>query len=102
MDEEKINQNDASSPTIKKAAKKKAAKKKAAKKSSKTKESDKPVKPTRNYPIITLQNCLIIAQKIKELNGGNAWSPKEVSKAIKIGDSNKFYYFSSASRDFGL
>lgn len=45
---------------------------------------------------------MIIAQKIKQLNGGNAWSPKEVAKAIKVGDTNKFYYFSAASRDFGI
>ena len=41
-------------------------------------------------------------QKIKEINGGNAWSPKEVGRAIKIGETNKFYYYSAASRDFGL
>lgn len=59
-------------------------------------------KPQRTYPSITLEKCLIISQKIKELNGGNPWSPKEVAKAIEIGDTNRFYYYSAASRDFGL
>jgi len=27
-------------------------------------------KPKRNYPNISLEDCLIVAQKIKELNGG--------------------------------
>jgi hypothetical protein len=45
---------------------------------------------------------LIIAQKIKELNGGNPWSPREVSRAIKIGDTSKFFYYCAASRDFGI
>jgi len=81
----------------KKAAKRTVAAKKAARKSAK-----KVVKPSKNYPSITLEKCLIIPQKIKELNAGNSWSPKEVAKAVKIGDSNKFYYVSAASRDFGL
>jgi len=31
----------------------------------------KPAKPKRTYPNVLLEDCLIIAQKIKELNGGN-------------------------------
>lgn len=58
--------------------------------------------PARNYPKISLEECLKIGQKIKELNGGNAWFPKEVSKAVKIGNTNLFYYYSAASRDFGI
>lgn len=59
-------------------------------------------KPVRNYPKISLEKCLIIGQKIKELNGGNAWSPKEVAKAIHVGNTSLFYYYSAASRDFGI
>jgi hypothetical protein len=83
-----------------------AKKKRAANKSAKTKPKNKGIvagtKAIRSYPSISLEKCLIIAQKIKELNGGNAWSPKEVAKAIKVGDTNKFYYFGAASRDFGI
>jgi hypothetical protein len=56
----------------------------------------------RNYPIVTLEKCLIVAQKIKELNGGNPWAPKEVGNAINIRASNKLWYYTSASRDFGI
>lgn len=86
-----------------KVAKKSA--KKIAKKSAKkavAKKSGNGLKVSRTYPSISLEKCLVIAQKIKELNGGNAWSPKEVAKAIKVGDTNKFYYYGSASRDFGI
>jgi hypothetical protein len=81
--------------------KKPSSKKSTSKKTSKRADSSKS-KITRNYPIISLEKCLIIAQKIKELNGGNPWSPKEVAKAIKVGDTNKFFYYSAASRDFGI
>lgn len=72
------------------------------KKKQKAEKNRKLLKPKRNYPVVTLETCLIIGQKIRELNGGNPWSPKEVAKAIKVGDTNKFFYISAASRDFGI
>jgi hypothetical protein len=89
-----LNGSDATKPKEPKAKAKKTAKKKAAKKVSS--------KPILNFPPIPLEKCLIIAQKIKELNGGNAWSVKEVSKAIGIGDTGKLYRYCASSRDFGL
>jgi hypothetical protein len=59
-------------------------------------------KPQKNYPSITLEKCLNIALKIKELNGGNPWTPKEVSKAINVRGTMDFFYTTSSSRDFGL
>lgn len=85
----------------KKAAPKKIAKKAASKKAA-TKATTRIAKPTRNYPMISLEKCLIVAQKIKELNGGNPWLPKEVADAINIRDTNKLYYYTAASRDFGF
>lgn len=82
------------------ARKKPAVKKVVAKK---TPTISKPVtKPARNYPIYTVEKSLVIAQKIKEMNGGNPWSPKEVKVAINLTDNNKFFYCSQASRDFGF
>lgn len=89
--------DEAYSPSKKKKTSKRGATKKAAEKKQK-----KTTKPLRNYPLITLEKCLIIAQKIKTLNGGNAWSPREVSRAIKVGDTVKFFYYCAASRDFGI
>jgi hypothetical protein len=89
----------------KKNAQKKVAKKNV-KKVSRTvvKKSSiaKPVKPSRNYPTVTLEKCLIIAQKLKGINAGNAWDPKELAKAVKINNTSKFYYYCAASRDFGI
>lgn len=83
---------------------KKSPKKRAAKKAAKKTKKEKRTggKAKRSYPIITLEKCLIVAQKIKELNGGNPWTPKEVSNAIDIRDQNKLYYHTAASRDFGF
>ena len=67
-----------------------------------TKKTVKNKKQTRNFPIVTLVESLKIAHKIKELNGGNPWSPKEVAKAIQVGGSTAFYYYSAASRDYGI
>lgn len=82
---------------------KKAPKKKAARKKTTAKKTIvKANKAVRNYPQITLEKCLVIAQKIKELNGGNPWNPKDISKAIGIGVGNTFYYYTASSRDFGF
>jgi hypothetical protein len=89
-------------PSEKPAAKKKSAPKKAAKKTKKAKKEKKDGKVKRTYPLISLEKCLIVAQKIKELNGGNPWTPKEISNAIDIRDQNKLYYYTAASRDFGF
>ena len=59
-------------------------------------------KPVRNYPLITVEKCLIIAQKIKEKNGGNSWTPNGVKEATGLKDSGKFWYYTAASRDFGF
>lgn len=70
------------------------------KKSVVTKE--KTTRPSRNYPLYTVEKSLLIAQKLKEKNGGNPWTPAEVKKAINLTDNNKFFYCSQASRDFGF
>ncbi len=77
-------------------------KKTSLKRRASSKKETRGIKPLRTYPSISLEKCLIIGQKIKELNGGNPWSPKEVARAIEIGDTNRFYYYSAASRDFGI
>ncbi|WP_100612085.1 hypothetical protein [Confluentibacter lentus] len=83
------------------------AKKVSPKKATKAKPTNaktvkKSPKPTRNYQIVTVEKSLIIAQKLKEMNGGNPWTPKDVKVAINLTDNNKFFYCSQASRDFGF
>lgn len=57
----------------------------------------------RPFPSVTLLKALPVAQKIKELNGGNPWSPENIATALDVGPkSPKFYYITAAARDFGL
>lgn len=59
--------------------------------------------PRRPFPSVTLMKALPVAQKIKELNGGNPWSPDSIATALEVGPkSPKFYYITAAARDFGL
>lgn len=60
-------------------------------------------KTTRPYPKVPLEKALKIPYKIKELNGGNPWSPAQVAEAVGMSPKTPdFYYLSAASRDFGL
>jgi hypothetical protein len=60
-------------------------------------------KPQRPYPRIAFNTALQIAQKIKELNGGNPWAPDDVAAAIGVGPrTTKFFYITTAARDFGF
>lgn len=57
----------------------------------------------RPFPGVTLLKALPVPQKIKELNGGNPWSPENIATALEVGPrSPKFYYITAAARDFGL
>ncbi|MFF9300503.1 hypothetical protein [Streptomyces sp. NPDC014764] len=57
----------------------------------------------RPYPRRTLEEALRIPQALKEYNGGNAWPPEQVAKALGVGrGSSNFFYLTASSRDFGL
>jgi len=57
----------------------------------------------RSYPKVLLEKALKIPYKIKELNGGNPWTPALVAKAVEMSHKTPdFYYLSASSRDFGL
>lgn len=72
-------------------------------KEEKSKKAKASSKKNRPYPRISLESCLIIGRKIRELNGGNPWNPKEVGKAIGIATTrNDFVYYAASSRDFGI
>jgi hypothetical protein len=58
---------------------------------------------SRPFPSVALEKALEIPAKIKELNGGNPWTPGDVAIAISTGGkSSDFYYITAAARDFGL
>lgn len=65
-----------------------------------TAKSRPKVRPFPRYP---LEKAIEVAQKIKELNGGEPWGPGEVATAVNIAKrSSNFQYLISAARDFGL
>lgn len=60
-------------------------------------------KATRPYPRYPIEKAIEVAQKIKELNGGEPWSPEGIATAVNIAKrSSNFQYLISAARDFGL
>jgi hypothetical protein len=73
------------------------------KKASAKQKSAGSARAKRPYPVTTLAKALGVAQKIKELNGGNPWAPADVAVALGIGaKSPNLFYITAASRDFGL
>jgi len=83
------------------AVKRKTSKKQATKK--KVASSSRRRKPAKPYPSVPFEKALEVAVKIKELNGGNPWTPDEVAKAINQSPkSSDFYYVTAAARDYGL
>jgi hypothetical protein len=73
------------------------------KRAEKTAPKATALKPTRPFPRVPFVSALKVPQKIKELNGGNPWSPADVATAIGVGrTTGNFYYITAAARDFGL
>ncbi|QYG05988.1 hypothetical protein [Janthinobacterium sp. PAMC25594] len=65
-----------------------------------------PAKQTRAkkpFPTVTLEEAVLIPQKIKELNGGNPWRPADVAKSIGRSEkTSAFFYLAAGARDYGL
>ena len=84
---------------VEKKKKKNGKKRKGAKKAA----GNAGPKPRRPYPTVTFNEALTVAQRIKEFNGGNPWATEDVANALGIAPTtNKFFYVTAASRDFGL
>ncbi len=82
-----------------------SSKKRAGRKSSKRPVAAKAnfQKGQRPFPRVTLEEALQVATVIKEYNGGNPWDTADVANALNVGaKTNRFYYLTAASRDFGL
>lgn len=60
-------------------------------------------KAQRPYPQRSIEEALIIPQKIKENNAGNPWKSEDVAVACGTSlKSNKFFYLAAAARDYGV
>jgi hypothetical protein len=57
----------------------------------------------RPFPRRSLEDCIKIAQVLKDKNGGNPWPTEEVADALGAArKSTGWFYWSAAARDFGL
>ena len=56
----------------------------------------------RPFPISSIEEAMAIPLILKDKNGGNPWDPKSISSALKMGNSDKFYYLTASSRDYGF
>jgi nucleoside 2-deoxyribosyltransferase len=60
-------------------------------------------KPQRSFPVVTLEEALKIPQAIRQQNNGHPWDTNLVARACGLSRQNpKFFYLTSASRDYGL
>jgi hypothetical protein len=70
-------------------------------KAAATKATDK--KPKRTYPLITLEEALKVPQAIRNVSKGHPAPTDDVAKDLGMSrNTNKFFYLSSAARDYGL
>jgi len=66
------------------------------------KGSDANPKPKRTFPQYSIEECRVIADKIKMLNAGNPWAPRDIATALSMGTGNNFFYLTQSSRDYQL
>jgi len=67
---------------------------------TKAKRVAKPPKPFPNY---SLEEALKIPQSISKNNAGNPWGSDQIATAVNMSQkSSVFYYFTTASRDYGM
>src|SRR5689334_16942195 len=59
-------------------------------------------KSKRAFPQYSIEECRTISDKIKLLNAGNPWSPKDIAASLSMGLGNNFFYLTQASRDYQL
>jgi hypothetical protein len=60
-------------------------------------------KPRRSFPIVTLEDAIKIPEAVRAKNSGNPLESKLVAKACNIAHmTSKFFYVTSAARDYGL
>ena len=60
-------------------------------------------KPRRSFPIVTIEEALKIPKTIKANNNGHPWESNLVAKACGMAHkTNRFFYHSTAARDYGL
>jgi hypothetical protein len=72
-------------------------------KKAKSEKTKKGQKSSRPFPSVTLEEAVVVPQKLKVLNGGNPWPPADLANAVGMSPkTNNFFYLTAGSRDYGL
>lgn len=63
----------------------------------------KNARPQKAFPSFNLEEALKIPLAIAKNNAGNPWESKQIAIAISMGEkSSVYYYYTTASRDYGM
>lgn len=61
------------------------------------------VHPQKPFPSYDLEEALKVPQAIAKNNAGNPWGSDQIADAISMGSkSSAYYYYTTASRDYGM
>lgn len=102
MNEPEASQEEIDVAKVKKARKRAKKSQQKAKKHTQKQETST-LKQKRPFPSVTIEESIIIPQKLKELNGGNPWTPSDIANSLgKSSKTNAFFYMTAGSRDYGL
>ena len=63
----------------------------------------KVTRPQKTFPSYSLEEALKIPSAIAKNNAGNPWGSCQIASAISMGEkSSSYYYYTTASRDYGM
>jgi hypothetical protein len=90
-------------PTLEQEGEAPKAPKTAKARKPKSKRNRKKPASYRPYPRVPLERAILVANAIKEKNGGNSWPAEQVAAAVGLSPKNvNFYYLLLASQKYGL
>lgn len=65
--------------------------------------SKRMVHPQKPFPNYTIEDVLKLPQAIAQSNAGNPWGSEQIADALSMSvKSSSFYYYTTASRDYGM
>lgn len=78
-------------------------KKAEAKTNEKISTDKKITRPQKTFPSYSIEEALKIPKAIAKNNAGNPWDSSQIAVAISMGEkSSSYYYYTTASRDYGM
>ena len=70
---------------------------------SEGKKQKRVARPPKPFPNYTLEDSLKVPKSIAKNNGGNPWDSDQLATTVSMSaKSSSYYYFTTASRDYGM